>query len=111
MKLIGSGKGGRNQELALSAAIGIKGLSDILLFSLGSDGTDGPTEAAGGIVDGSTVEKMKSAGISPEEYLNNNDSYYALKSTENLIITGPTGSNVNDVVVLLCGSSSLRLKT
>jgi len=102
VRIIGSGKGGRNQELALSAALGIKGLKDVLLFSLGSDGTDGPTDAAGGIVDGTTAEKMKAAGISPETYLNNNDSYNALKATGDLIITGSTGTNVNDVVVLLC---------
>lgn len=105
VRLTGSGKGGRNQELALSAAIGMEGLEDVVLFSLGSDGTDGPTDAAGGIVDGRTVEKMKALGISPEEYLNNNDSYNALKVADGLIITGSSGTNVNDVVVLLCASS------
>ena len=103
VRLIGSGKGGRNQELALSAAMGIDGLEDVVLFSLGSDGTDGPTDAAGGMVDGTTVVKMKSAGISPAVYLDNNDSYNALKATGDLIITGSTGTNVNDVVVLLIG--------
>ncbi len=101
VRVTGNGKGGRNQELALSAAMGIKGLKDVVLFSLGSDGTDGPTEAAGGMVDGTSVEKMKAAGVSPEEYLNNNDSYTALKASGDLIITGATGTNVNDVAVLL----------
>ncbi len=102
VRLIGRGKGGRNQELALSAAIGLEGLEDVVLFSLGSDGTDGPTDAAGGIVDGKTVEKMRAMNMLPEVYLDNNDSYTALRATGDLIITGSTGTNVNDVVVLLC---------
>lgn len=102
VQVTGSGKGGRNQELALSAALGIEGLNDVVLFSLGSDGTDGPTDAAGGIVDGTTTRRMKAAGIAPEAYLNNNDSYNALKASGDLLITGSTGTNVNDVVVLLC---------
>lgn len=97
----GNGKGGRNQEIALSAAIEIKDNKDILLFSLGSDGTDGPTDAAGGIVDGSSYKKMCSAGISPEEYLAHNNSYNALKAIDSLIITGPTGTNVNDITVVI----------
>lgn len=98
----GKGKGGRNQELALSAAIGIKGIKDVIIISLGSDGNDGPTDAAGGIVDGSTYEHMKTLGISPEMFLDNNDSYNALKKSGDLIITGPTGTNVNDLMILLC---------
>lgn len=101
--LKGSGKGGRNQELSLSAAQGIKDLSDTLIFSLGSDGTDGPTDAAGGIADGETVDKLKSMSIDIEKSLADNDSYHALKAIDALIMTGPTGTNVNDVVVLLCG--------
>lgn len=100
--ITGNGKGGRNQELALAAAIGIKGLKDVVIFSSGSDGTDGPTDAAGGIVDGTTYERVKKSGISPEAYLDNNDSYNALKASGDLIITGPTGTNVNDLIVLLC---------
>ena len=95
----GNGKGGRNQEIALSAAIELRNQKDILIFSLGSDGTDGPTDAAGGMADGQSYEKMCFAGISPEEYLENNDSYNALKSIGDLIITGPTGTNVNDITV------------
>jgi glycerate 2-kinase len=98
----GKGKGGRNQELALSAAIGIKGLKDTVIFSLGSDGTDGPTDAAGGIVDGTSYSYIKESGISPEVYLDNNNSYNALKTSNDLILTGPTGTNVNDLMVLLC---------
>jgi glycerate 2-kinase len=100
--LVGKGKGGRNQELALSAALGIVGLENVVVFSLGSDGTDGPTDAAGGIVDGTTTGRMKLNGIIPETYLDNNDSYNALKASGDLLKTGPTGTNVNDLIVLLC---------
>ncbi len=102
VRVIGNGKGGRNQEIALSASMGIEGLKEVVIFSLGSDGTDGPTDAAGGIVDGESVVRMKSAGIEPESYLNNNDSYSALAASNDLIITGPTGTNVNDVSIILC---------
>ncbi|MBR2411325.1 MAG: DUF4147 domain-containing protein [Clostridia bacterium] len=97
----GTGKGGRNQEMALSAAIEIKGRKNIAFISLGSDGTDGPTDAAGGFSDGNTYERIKSAGLSPENELMNNNSYYALKNAGDLIITGPTGTNVNDITVIL----------
>ncbi len=97
----GNGKGGRCQEIALSAAQGIQGLKDVCLFALGSDGTDGPTDAAGGIVDGNTYSILKEKGISILDYLTRNDSYHALKQCDGLIITGPTGTNVNDVIVLL----------
>jgi hydroxypyruvate reductase len=97
--LHGTGKGGRNQELALSAAIAIDGLkTDCCLFSLGTDGTDGPTDAAGGIVTPQTVQQMKTAGINPSQMLLNNDSYHALKVLNALIKTGPTGTNVNDLI-------------
>lgn len=101
VRIAGTGKGGRNQELALSAAMGIHGLKDVVLFSLGSDGTDGPTEAAGGIVDGETVQRILDTQIAPEVYLDNNDSYHALKASGDLIVTGSTGTNVNDLIVLL----------
>ena len=100
--LKGLGHGGRNQELALSAAKGIEGLNDTLIFSLGSDGTDGPTDAAGGMVDGKTAILLREKGFDIDEVLNRNDSYTALEAVEGLIITGPTGTNVNDVAVLLC---------
>ncbi len=102
VKVTGNGKGGRNQELALSAARELEGEKGVLLFSLGSDGTDGPTDAAGGIVDGETISKLEEMGIDVEEALLNNDSYHALEKVDGLIVTGPTGTNVNDVTVLLC---------
>ncbi len=101
VRLTGKGLGGRNQELALSAADGISGLNNVCLFSVGSDGTDGPTDAAGGIVDGCTRDILFEKGISIHDILENNDSYNALKKCGGLIITGPTGTNVNDVAVLL----------
>ncbi|WP_313341991.1 glycerate kinase [Sedimentibacter sp.] len=102
VRIKGKGKGGRNQELCLSAAIGIEGLNDTVIFSVGSDGTDGPTDAAGGIVDGETASKIRSTNMQPDDYLDNNDSYNALKVSGDLIITGSTGTNVNDLTVLLC---------
>lgn len=101
VQLTGKGKGGRNQELALSAAAGIDGLPNVLIFSLGSDGTDGPTDAAGGIVDGNTASSLRSKQISIHQILKDNDAYHALQSADGLIITGPTGTNVNDVAVVL----------
>ena len=97
----GKGLGGRNQELALAAAEGLAGLDNVLLFSLGSDGTDGPTDAAGGIVDGSTAGTLQNLGISIPDILADNDAYHALQKCNGLIITGPTGTNVNDLTVLL----------
>ena len=99
--LTGKGLGGRNQELALSAALGIDGLENVVAASLGSDGTDGPTDAAGGIVDGKTAGILKTKGISIPEVLRNNDAYNALKEADALLMTGPTGTNVNDVSVFL----------
>ena len=100
VQLTGKGLGGRNQELALAAAEQIAGLN-ACVFSLGSDGTDGPTDAAGGYVDGKTAALLKEKGISISETLRNNDSYHALLACGGLIITGPTGTNVNDLSVLL----------
>lgn len=96
----GQGKGGRNQELALAAALGIEGLAGVCLFSLGSDGTDGPTDAAGGIVDGHTIGERLSRADALQA-LSDNDSYHALEKAGALLKTGPTGTNVNDVTVLL----------
>lgn len=97
----GNGRGGRNQELALAAAQGIDGLAQTAIFSLGSDGTDGPTDAAGGYVDGGTLQALHAKGIDPYDALQNNDAYHALEAVGGLIHTGPTGTNVNDVTVLL----------
>lgn len=100
--LRGNGLGGRNQELALAAAIQIQNLKNTVIFSLGSDGTDGPTDAAGGIVDGNTVNLLKEQGLDVNVFLENNDAYNALKKTHGLLFTGPTGTNVNDISMLLC---------
>ena len=99
--LTGKGLGGRNQELALAAAPGLAGLRDTCIFSVGSDGTDGPTDAAGGYVDGSTLTMLKEKGISVDAVLADNDAYHALAACGGLIITGATGTNVNDVSVVL----------
>ena len=98
--ITGEGLGGRNQELALSAAEGIAGMK-AAVFSVGSDGTDGPTDAAGGYVDGETASEILAKGIDVRKVLQDNDSYHTLKSVGGLIITGPTGTNVNDFACLL----------
>ena len=102
VNLKGKGKGGRNQELVLAAAEGIAGLDNLLVLSVGSDGTDGPTDAAGGIVDGTTARRLKEKGLKLRDILDNNDAYNGLAAVDSLIITGPTGTNVNDVAVILC---------
>ena len=99
--LTGKGKGGRNQELALAAALGIDGISGAAVFSVGSDGTDGPTNAAGGYVDYETAATLRSQSIDIYQVLKDNDAYHALKKCGGLVITGPTGTNVNDVAVAL----------
>ena len=104
VKLSGTGLGGRNQELALAAADEIAGMKDVAVFSVGSDGTDGPTDAAGGYVDGDTKAELEALGIAIDDVLANNDSYHALEKVGGLIITGPTGTNVNDVAVALYAS-------
>ena len=101
VKLTGLGKGGRNQELALSAAAGISGMENAAVFSVGSDGTDGPTDAAGGYVDGGTAARLEALGLSIPAVLAENDAYHALLAVSGLIITGPTGTNVNDLSVAL----------
>jgi hydroxypyruvate reductase len=99
--LTGHGKGGRNQEIALAAAMGIAALDNTAIFSVGSDGTDGPTDAAGGYCDYNTQQILTEAGIDIYQTLQNNDSYHALEKTDGLIFTGATGTNVNDLTVLL----------
>jgi len=99
----GDGQGGRNQELALSAALGIEGIPHAVIASLGTDGRDGPTDAAGGMVDGGTVWRMQERDIDPQEYLNRNDSYRALEQAGDLILTGPTGTNVADLCLVALG--------
>ena len=97
----GSGTGGRNMELALVFALHIEDISGITLLSAGTDGTDGPTDAAGAIVDGNTIVHARSLDLAPEEYLENNDSYNFFKRADGLFITGPTGTNVMDIQVTI----------
>jgi len=97
--LKGKGKGGRNQEAALSAAEGIAGMKDVCVFALGSDGTDGPTDAAGGMVTGEFYERATAERV--YAHLENNDAYPLLRDMDALIMTGPTGTNVNDLYMLL----------
>ncbi len=97
----GSGKGGRNQEFALAAAFEIQGLRDAVILSGGTDGTDGPTDAAGAFAEPSTIKNAMSMGINPKDYLKRNDSYNFFKSIGGLLVTGPTKTNVMDLRVML----------
>ncbi|MDP4028602.1 MAG: MOFRL family protein, partial [Gallionella sp.] len=113
----GTGKGGRNQELALAFALEVEGLAGVSLLSAGTDGNDGPTDAAGALVDGRTAARARGLGIDPALFLENNDSYSffqrldelsggnypgeELSGTQSHFITGPTGTNVMDMQVLL----------
>jgi hydroxypyruvate reductase len=95
----GGGLGGRNQEFTLAAALDIAGLPDVLIFSAGTDGTDGPTDAAGAFADGDTLSRKPDA----RRYLDENDSYHYFEALGDLVVTGPTGGNVMDVRVILAG--------
>ena len=95
------GLGGRNQEFALAAAIEIDGLDGVVVLSAGTDGIDGPTDAAGAIVDGSTIQRGRTRGLAASAFLDRNDSYHFLKATDDLFITGPTFTNVMDLQVML----------
>jgi hydroxypyruvate reductase/glycerate 2-kinase len=97
----GRGLGGRNMELALAFALEIAGTGGVALLSAGTDGTDGPTDAAGALVDGETVRSAKSAGLDPDAYLMNNDSYNFFRQVGGLFTTGPTGTNVMDIQIIL----------
>lgn len=97
----GNGMGGRNQELALSAALALEGVCGAAVLSLATDGTDGPTDCAGAVVNGETIRMARALDLDPVAALANNDSYPLLKATGALIFTGPTGTNVNDVMVVL----------
>ena len=101
VRVTGYGTGGRSQELALAAAQGIAGLEGAAIFSVDSDGTDGPTDAAGGYVDGESFAAFEEKGINYDSMLRENDSYHALEAIGGLIVTGPTGTNVNDLAVAL----------
>ncbi len=104
----GKGKGGRNQELSLAAATKISGSNGVVVGSLATDGIDGQTEAAGALVDGTTVTRGRELGMEPEEYLNSNDSYGYFRKLDALITTGPTGTNVNDIMILAASGKTRR---
>ncbi|HDZ83659.1 MAG TPA: hypothetical protein ENH45_00430 [Nitrospirae bacterium] len=97
----GKGKGGRNTEFALVFAMDVEGIESITMLSAGTDGTDGPTDAAGAMVNGETIESARGLGLDPEKYLEENDSYNFFNKMGSLIITGPTGTNVMDIQIVI----------
>jgi len=99
----GEGKGGRNQEFALASALMIDGMPDVVVLAGGTDGNDGPTDAAGAIADGSTLARARARGLDPLDYLRRNDSYHFFQPLDDLVITGPTRTNVMDVYMVLVG--------
>jgi glycerate-2-kinase len=99
--VIGKGLGGRNQEIALAAAQKLNGMNGVVVASLSTDGIDGPTDAAGALVDGKTLMKAAKKGLVPEEYLSKNDSYHFFSNLGDLIFTGQTGTNVNDISIII----------
>ena len=99
----GDGKGGRNQEFVLAAALALEGLEGVAVLSAGTDGTDGPTDAAGAVADGRTVSRAREQGLDPERFLANNDSYTFFQALDDLVITGPTLTNVMDLRIVLAG--------
>jgi len=99
--VIGSGVGGRNQEIALSASTKIEGMDGLVVISLSTDGIDGPTDAAGAMADGNTMTRARRLGLRPQEHLKNNDSYSFFSKLGDLVYTGPTGTNVNDLSVIV----------
>jgi hydroxypyruvate reductase len=103
----GTGLGGRNQEFALAAALDIDGLKEVVVFSGGTDGSDGPTDAAGAIADGGTIERARPLGLDARAYLENNDSYSFFEKLGDLVKTGPTGTNVADVRLILATSRAI----
>ncbi len=101
--LQGDGKGGRNQEFALASALNLDGMENVVVLSGGTDGTDGPTDAAGAVADGTTVARARAKGLDPLDYLRRSDSYHFLQALGDLVITGPTRTNVMDVYMVLVG--------
>ena len=99
----GKGRGGRNQEFVLASAIAIEGEEQVVVLSGGTDGTDGPTDAAGAIADGETLARARSKGLDPWDYLQRNDSYTFFEALDDLLMTGPTRTNVMDVRIMLIG--------
>jgi glycerate 2-kinase len=102
LPVAGTGRGGRNQEFALVAALDLQGVDNVKLLSAGTDGTDGPTDAAGAFVDGSTVERARARGLDAHDFLRRQDSYTLLHALGDLHRTGPTGTNVMDLAIGLC---------
>jgi glycerate 2-kinase len=107
----GKGRGGRNQELVLSAAVSLRGTPRTLVSSIGTDGMDGPTTAAGAVADGSTVERGLRKGLDADTYLRENNSHVFFRKINDLIITGPTGTNVNDILIAILGSIDQKSDT
>ncbi len=104
VRIQGSGKGGRNQEFVLAAALKMSGMEDVVVLSGGTDGTDGPTDAAGAFSDETTLQRAQTAGLDPQKYLDNNDSYHFFDKLGDLFKTGPTNTNVMDLRIILIGS-------
>jgi hydroxypyruvate reductase len=100
----GRGRGGRCQELALAAALALDGVSDVTVLAAGTDGTDGPTDAAGGLVDGATVARALAAGVDPRAALDDNDAHRALAASGDLVVSGPTNTNLLDLYLVLRGN-------
>lgn len=103
VKVKGTGLGGRNQEFVLSGAMKIAGLENVVILSAGTDGTDGPTDAAGAICDGKTIQRALQKGLDPKYYLDNNDSYHFFQKLGDLLKTGPTNTNVMDIHLIMVG--------
>lgn len=104
----GKGKGGRNQEFGLAAAIALEGMENAVVLAAGTDGTDGPTDAAGAIVDGTTAFRATAAGLSMSDHLDRNDSYPLLHAVGDLLKTGPTGTNVMDLNIMIAGKKAMQ---
>ena len=102
--IAGEGRGGRNQEFALASALAIDGVKNVVVLSGGTDGTDGPTDAAGAIADGATIARAREENMDPKDFLRRNDSYSFFQKLDDLVITGPTRTNVMDIYMLLIGS-------
>jgi glycerate 2-kinase len=97
----GSGRGGRCQEFALAAALAVEGDDGVTVLAAGTDGTDGPTDAAGALVDGKTLERARAAGLDPDRSLVDNDSHTLLAASGDLVVTGPTNTNLLDLYIAL----------
>jgi hydroxypyruvate reductase len=99
--ITGRGLGGRNQEFVLAAAMGLSGWERIVVLSAGTDGTDGPTDAAGAVADSQTIQRAEALGLKPADFLFNNDAYHFFEKIEDLVKTGPTNTNVMDLRIML----------